>query len=224
MKVLLTGARGLLGGAIQDRMPAAWTLLALNREDFDLTLPDQMERVLSDARPDVVINTAAYNAVDRCEIERDISWNANALGPERLAAVCSRFECRLVHFSTDYVFDGKKRSPYREDEPPHPVNHYAKGKLAGERAVLSGDPAHLVLRTSWLFGQNVAHPKTFVHAMLKQGILGGAMKSTTDQNSIPTYVPDLAGWTLSLIQKGARGLLHAVNDESVSRICWNHYF
>ena len=195
-------------------------LLSVNREEFDLTRPDQMEEVVSETRPDVVISTAAYNAVDRCETERDVSWNANAVAPKMLAKICSRHQCRLVHFSTDYVFDGEKRTPYTESDSPAPVNYYARGKLAGEEAVLAADGAHLVMRTSWLFGQNVDHPKTFVHTILRQGVLGRAMKSTTDQNSVPTYVPDLAGWTVSLIEKGAHGLLHAVNDDPVSRIVW----
>ena len=142
-------------------------LIFLSHSDFDLTAPAHMQEQLAKIGPQVVINTAAYNQVDRCEIERDLSWAVNATGPQRLAELCAQAGIRLVHYGTDYVFDGEKKSPYLETDAPNPLNHYAAGKLAGEQAVLRASPKHLVLRTSWVFGGHPTQTKTFVHTVLR---------------------------------------------------------
>jgi len=170
--------------------------------------------------PHVVINTAAYNQVDRCEIERDLSWAINAAGPQQLAELCAQAGIRLVHYGTDYVFDGEKKSPYLETDVPNPLNHYAAGKLAGEQAVLRASPNHLVLRTSWVFGSHPTQTKTFVHTVLRAAQAGRDLKATTDQASVPTFAPNLAEWTFELVRRGASGLVHAVNDGGVSRYDW----
>jgi dTDP-4-dehydrorhamnose reductase len=179
-----------------------------------------MESKLSRLRPDVVINTAAWNAVDLCETERERSWAVNAAGVKTLAQLCTRFGAKLVHYGTDYVFDGRQRAPYTETDAPNPVNHYAAGKLAGEQAVLADNPRHLVLRTSWLFGHNPAQPKSYVHTIVRQALAGKPLKAVTDQTSAPTWALDLARWTFQLIETDARGIFHAVNDEGVSRLDW----
>jgi dTDP-4-dehydrorhamnose reductase len=219
MKVLITGVNGLLGGALRQRA-VEHECTTLDHAEFDLTKPDQMAARLSALRPDVVINTAAWNAVDRCETERDVSWAVNAEGPKALAQLCTRFGTKLVHYGTDYVFDGAKRVPYVETDAPRPLNHYAAGKLAGERAVLADNPRHLVLRTSWLFGHNPAQPKSYVHTVMRQALAAKPLRAVTDQTSVPTWAPDLANWTFRLLDVDASGLLHAVNDEGVSRWEW----
>jgi dTDP-4-dehydrorhamnose reductase len=118
------------------------------------------------------------------------------------------------------VFDGAKKSPYTEEDMPNPINHYAAGKLFGERAVLASSPVNLVLRTSWIFGSHPTQAKTFVHTVLKAAREGGELKSTTDQISVPTFVEDLAQWTLELVRGQFSGLVHAVNDEAMSRYDW----
>jgi len=158
--------------------------------------------------------------VDRCETERELSWAMNATAPEQLAELCAERKIRLVHYSTDYVFDGAKKSPYTETDAPNPLNHYATGKFAGEQAVLRSSPNNLVLRTSWVFGWHPTQTKTFVHTVLKAARTGRALKSTTDQISVPTFASDLAQWTLELLRRNAGGLFHAVNDEGVSRFDW----
>jgi dTDP-4-dehydrorhamnose reductase len=175
---------------------------------------------LAELQPDVVINTAAYNLVDRCEAERELSWSVNAVGPETLAKICAEKNVRVVHFGTDYVFDGGKKAPYLETDTPNPLNHYAAGKFNGEQAVLRASPENLVLRTSWVFGWHPIQTKTFVHTILKGAREGRALKATTDQVSVPTFASDLARWTLTLLQSDASGLFHAVNDEGVSRFDW----
>ena len=179
-----------------------------------------MAQRLAELRPDVVINTAAYNLVDRCEIERDLSWTVNATAPQQLARLCADLGIRLVHYGTDYVFDGKKKSPYVETDAANPLNHYAAGKFSGEQAVLQASPKHLVLRTSWVFGSHPTQTKSFVHTVLRAAREGRALKATTDQISVPTFAPALAQWTLELLRRHASGLVHAVNDEGMSRFDW----
>jgi len=210
----------LLARALHDAAPAGAEVLLLSHGEFDLTQVELMERRLASFRPHIVINTAAYNAVDRCEVDREISWAVNATGPLRLAERCAKHRCRLIHYSTDYVFDGAKKSPYVETDPPNPLNHYAAGKLAGEQSVLRARADNLVLRTSWLFGDNGRNSRSYVHTVLRQLRAGTTLKAVTEQVSMPTYAPDLARWTLALLEKGSTGLVHAVNDDCVSRFEW----
>jgi dTDP-4-dehydrorhamnose reductase len=219
-RILVTGGDGLLAQAIRKLAPKDFQVVFLAHADFDLTSPDMMKQQLTEFSPQVVINTAAYNLVDRCEVERDLSWAVNGAGPQKLAELCTSAGSRLVHFGTDYVFDGAKKSPYTEEDLPNPVNHYAFGKLFGERAVLAASPLHLVLRTSWVFGSHPTQAKTFVHTVLRAGREGRELKATTDQVSVPTFAEDLARWTLELIRAEATGLVQAVNDEGVSRYDW----
>jgi dTDP-4-dehydrorhamnose reductase len=219
-RVLVTGGNGLLAYALRTLAPADCEMTFLGREDFDLTAPARMKEWLETLKPEVVVNTAAYNLVEKCEQERDLSWAVNATGPETLAKLCAEKNVRLIHYGTDYVFDGEKGSPYTETDEPNPLNHYGAGKLAGERAVLAASPKHVVMRTSWVFGWHPTQTKSYVHAVLRAARAGNNLKATTDQASAPTVSDDLARWTVELIQKGGSGLFHAVNDEGVSRFDW----
>lgn len=219
-RILVTGGDGLLAYQLKRIAPREVEFFFLGHAEFDLTNPALMAQRLAGLRPQWVINTAAYNLVDRCEIERDLSWAVNATAPQRLAELCAESKIRLVHYSTDYVFDGAKKSPYTETDAPNPLNHYAAGKFAGEQAVLRTSPAHLVLRTSWVFDWHPAQTKTFIHTILKTAREGRPMKSATDQASVPTFASDLAQWTLALVRGGASGLFHAINDDGLSRYEW----
>jgi len=220
MKILITGRRGLLARALIAQRPAGVEVSLLGRELLDLTELGTISSSLEKERPEAVINTAAYNLVDRCEIERDLSWAVNSTGPGELAAQCASRGIALIHYGSDYVFNGEKGIPYLENDLPSPLNHYGTGKLAGEQAVLAASPKHLVLRTSWLFGSNPEIPKTFVHTIAKLAKTQLQIKAAQDQFSVPTSADDLARWTYLLVQKKATGLLHAVNDEPVSRHDW----
>jgi dTDP-4-dehydrorhamnose reductase len=218
--ILVTGGDGLLAHHLGKIAAGDFEFHFLGHADFDLLDPKLMAQRLMELRPQTVINTAAYNLVDRCEIERELSWSVNATAPRQLAELCAQNKIRLVHYGTDYVFDGAKKSPYSEKDAPNPLNYYAAGKFAGEQAVLRASPKNLVLRTSWIFGWHPVQAKTFVHTILKAAREGRALKATTDQVSVPTFASDLAQWTLELIRREAGGLVHAVNDEGVSRFDW----
>lgn len=219
-RILVTGGDGLLAYALRVLAPSDCEMTFLSRAEFDLTAPTQMRERLEALRPEVVVNTAAYNLVEKCEQERDLSWAVNATGPEALAKLCAEKNIRLIHYGTDYVFDGEKGSAYVETDAPHPLNHYGAGKLAGEQAVLAASPKHVVMRTSWVFGSHPTQAKSYVHSVLRAARAGNNLKATTDQASVPTVSDDLARWTIELIQKGGAGLFHAVNDEGVSRFDW----
>jgi len=219
-RILVTGGDGLLAYQLKRIAPRDQEFWFPGHAEFDLANPDLMAQRLAEWRPHVVINTAAYNLVDRCEIERDLSWTVNATAPQKLAELCAEKHIRLVHYGTDYVFDGAKKSPYTEADIANPLNHYAAGKAAGEQAVLRSSPAHLVLRTSWVFDWHPTQTKTFIHTILKAAREGRPLKSATDQTSVPTCASDLAQWTLELVRGGAGGLFHTVNDEGVSRFDW----
>jgi len=219
-KILVTGGDGLLAHQLKQIAPRDFELHFLARAEFDLLYPRLMAQRLAELQPQIVINTAAYNLVDRCEIERELSWAVNATAPQQLAELCAAKNIRLVHYGTDYVFDGAKKSPYSETDAPNPLNHYAAGKFAGEQAVLRASPENLVLRTSWVFDWHPVQTKTFVHTILKAVREDRALKSTTDQISVPTLASDLAQWTLELLRQNSGGLFHAVNDEGVSRFDW----
>jgi dTDP-4-dehydrorhamnose reductase len=219
-RILVTGGDGLLAYQLKKIAPNDSEFFFLGHAEFDLTNPDSMAQRLAEVRPQVVINTAAYNLVDRCEIERELSWAVNATAPKKLAELCAERNIRLVHYSTDYIFDGAKKSPYLETDAANPLNYYAEGKFAGEQAVLRVSPAHLVLRTSWVFDWHPTQAKTFIHTILKMAREGRPIKSASDQVSVPTFASDLAQWTLDLIESGTTGLFHAVNDEGLSRFDW----
>ena len=220
-KILITGGDGLLAHQLKKIAPPDFEFVFFGRAEFDLTNPGLMAQRLAEIQPHAVINTAAYNLVDRCETERELSWSVNAAALETLAKLCFEKNIILVHFGTDYVFDGAKKSPYLETDAANPLNHYAAGKFFGEQAVLRASPENLVLRTSWVFDWHPTQTKTFVHTILKAAREGRALKSTTDQVSVPTFATDLAQWTLDLLRQNAGGLFHAVNDEGVSRFDWS---
>lgn len=219
-RILVTGGDGLLAHQLKTIAPRDFEFHFSGHAEFDLLNPKLMAQRLAELQPQIIINTAAYNLVDRCEIERELSWAVNAAAPQQLAELCAKNKIRLVHYGTDYVFDGEKKSPYSETDAPNPLNHYAAGKFAGEQAVLCASPNNLVLRTSWVFDWHPTQAKTFVHTVLKAAREGRVLKSTTDQVSVPTFATDLAQWTLELLRQNAGGLLHAVNDEGVTRFDW----
>ena len=197
MKVLVTGGRGQLGRAVVRRGSAAGhEVLAPDVDTLDIREPGT---AIADLRPDVVINAAAYTAVDKAETERDLAFAINATGAERIAEACHAEGVPLLHVSTDYVFDGSSTRPLREDDPVAPLGVYGESKLGGERAVEACGGT--VVRTSWLFEE--AGP-SFVHTMLRLAKERPVLRVVADQHGRPTWADDLADALLELARREGR--------------------
>ena len=170
--------------------------------------------MVREAKPEVIINAAAYTAVDRAESERDLASRVNALAPGVLGEEAKRLGALLVHYSTDYVFDGEKRSPYVEEDTPRPLSLYASTKLEGERAIAASSCRHLILRTSWVYGPGAAN---FYQLILRRAAAGDVIRMVDDQTSVPTPGAFLAEQTVALLRRHATGLLHLVPSGSATR-------
>jgi len=192
---------------------AGHEILATDLE-VDVADPEAVARFLETARPEVVVNCAAYTRVDDCETEIGAAWAANARAPGVLAEAASRSGARLVHVSTDYVFDGKKPAPqtYAEDDEPSPLSEYGRSKLAGEQAVLAL-PGHAVVRTAWLYG---AGGKNFLKTMLNLALSGRELRVVDDQHGSPTWSRSLARQLEVLCREGGPGVWHAAGAGSAT--------
>lgn len=191
-------ARSLLDLAAEREVP----LTAVGRPELDLEQPANIERVLGATKPSAIINAAAYTAVDQAEFEPERVLTINSEGPARLAATAARLRIPFIHISTDYVFDGRKASPYREHDAPSPLNAYGRSKLEGERAVCNAYPVALVLRTSWTYG---AHGHNFVRTMLRLAETREVVRVVDDQHGAPTATSDLARAILDILAQFDRG-------------------
>ena len=213
MRLLVTGADGMLGWEIQRaarRVTAGvdWRVAGHTRESLDVTDPEAVRHALGLISPAVVINCAAYTDVDGCESNEIEALRVNGEAPGRLAQICREAGVALVHFSTDYVFDGTSARPYTEDDPVHPLSAYGRSKLAGEEAIRASGASHLILRTQWLYG---SHGKNFVDTILLRAAAGEKLRVVDDQRGAPTYARELAAAALTAIARKLRGTYHAVN-------------
>lgn len=202
MKVLLTGGTGQLGRCLQDRCPNEWQLLVPSSQQLNICDKAAVHAYIKQAQPQLIINAAAYNAVDQAERDPAAAMALNADGPRYLAQAAQKAGARLVHLSTDYVFDGEATQPYSEDAPPNPINAYGKSKRAGELAVLQDQlqaplqAQAIVLRTSWLYSE---YGSNFVKTMLRLAGTGKPTRVVNDQAGAPTYAGDLAQAIIQLI-------------------------
>lgn len=223
MKAAVIGANGQLGVDLC-RVLGQQTItpIALTHKDVDVTSSDQVDRVLDAVRPDVVISTAAYHKVEECEQQPATSFAVNAIGPRNLALACRRINAVLVHFSTDYVFDGSQSQPYREADLPHPLNVYGVSKLAGEEMVALTWERHFVVRTCGLYGVagSVGKGGNFVETMLKKAAGGGPVRVVNDQVLTPTFTGDLAEAVSRFIRTEAYGLYHISAE---GQCCWYEF-
>ncbi len=217
MKALVVGSAGQLGRALVAELGAA-VIWAGDREELDVTDAAAVARLVEAQRPDVVYNATAYNAVDTAEDAPAAALAVNALAPRHLARVCRDTGALLVHVSTDYVFDGTARTPYREGDAPHPVNAYGVSKLAGELLVRAGGAEHLVVRTSAVIGLGGSPAKggSFVERIVEKARRGERLRVVDDQVFSPTYAPDLACALIALARAGATGLFHVTNAGTCS--------
>ncbi|MCL6598831.1 MAG: dTDP-4-dehydrorhamnose reductase [Alicyclobacillus macrosporangiidus] len=213
MRIVVAGANGQLGQDLVRRFSTTHEVHGFGRSELDVTNLGQAMEVLRQVRPDVVINAAAYTAVDRAETEVDHAYAVNAFGARNLAMAAEKFGAKYCYISTDYVFDGQRRTPYREYDPTNPLSVYGKSKRAGEELVTSFSTRYFIIRTSWLYGLYGAN---FVKTMLKLGKEGKRLTVVDDQIGSPTYTVDLANFLEELIQTDKYGLYHASNAGSCS--------
>lgn len=207
MKVLITGAAGQLGRAlVQELAHRDWEVVATDLAEMNITDWDPVWRTLSAHRPQVVINAAAATRVDDLEADPDLAFKVNALGPRHLAVACRRLGLKLVHISTDYVFDGAKTGPYVEWDETRPQSVYGWSKWLGEKKVREQCPDHFLVRTAWLYG--LPGPN-FITAILGRARQGLALKVVDDQRGTPTSALALAPQLLALAETEAFGTYHA---------------
>jgi dTDP-4-dehydrorhamnose reductase len=209
-RALISGGRGLLARAMRRRLSAAgWQVFAPSHSELDITNEQDVLRAVAEFKPDFVINCASTGDVDRCEREPEWAFSVNELGPRLLARACTRSGAEMFHTSTDYVFDGAKQGYYTQEDEPRPASVYGKSKLAGEIAVGQEAARFYIIRTSWLFGVG---GKNFGSRVFEYASANPRLKGVTDQTSIPTYAPDLAGRIEEIMALRAHGLYHGTNS------------
>ena len=217
MKILVTGAGGMLGSDLMARLEGRHEAVGVDVDDFDITDELAARDAVAALRPGWVIHLAAYTNVDGCEGDPDTAHRVNAEGAGNIAKACWGVRARMLHVSTDYVYDGRKDAPYAETDPVGPLNAYGASKLKGERAVLRVLPDALVVRTSWLFGLNGPN---FVEAILRQVGVKDELPVVDDQVGSPTFTVDLADALARLVEAGASGIVHVSNSGECS---WYDY-
>lgn len=198
----------MLGTDIHKVFSSDCNVTALKRDELDIADAGAVFRTVAEESPDIVVNCAAYTKVDECETETDTAYSVNGYGAGNIAAACAEAGSRLVHISTDYVFDGYKKEPYIEDDLTNPSSVYGRSKLLGEDCVRRFCGRHYIVRTQWLFGENGGN---FVKTMLRLALVGGAIRVVNDQFGSPTYTHDLAGAIHELVQRPAYGTYHLTN-------------
>ncbi|MBO7380737.1 MAG: dTDP-4-dehydrorhamnose reductase, partial [Neisseriaceae bacterium] len=215
MRILMTGSRGQIGSQIRKMLPDDWELIATDSKTLDITNANSVENMLAGFQPDILINTAGYTNVDGAENDLEKAFAINAQGVFNLARSANQHGVRMLHLSTDYVFDGTKYTPYTESNYPNPLNIYGKSKLAGEVAALSANPNTLIVRTSGVFsGSN----NNFLLHVLSQAKAGEKITVVSDQICCPTYAADLAATLITLARDypQMRGLYHYTGGTALS--------
>ena len=213
MKILTTGAKGMLSPDLVKVLSTEHEITGLSHQELDVTNKRDVDICINDNKPDVVIHAASYTDVDGCESNRELAFQVNADGAKNVALVCRETGSAMVYVSTDYVFDGEKSSPYIEEDKPNPINVYGKSKLAGENHVKSILDRYYIVRTSWLFGKN---GKNFVKTILRLSQEKNKLKVVNDQIGSPTYTLDLARAIKVLLNKPSFGYYHVSNQGSCS--------
>jgi dTDP-4-dehydrorhamnose reductase len=215
VRALVTGAGGQLGVELLRTAPPGFQITGLKHSECDIADQAAVDTAFAQINPDVVVNAAAYNAVDDAEKNSKTAYAANATGPGNLARAAARAGARIIHVSTDYVFDGASNQPYKPNDATNPLNTYGKSKLAGEHEVLQSAADHLIIRTSWLFS---AHGRNFLQIILSEMKAGRTVRAINDQVSVPTACRGLAQviW-LCAPRGGPTGIAHWVDKGTATR-------
>jgi dTDP-4-dehydrorhamnose reductase len=217
-KILILGANGRLAGSLVSSWSKNHEVTTLTRPELDVANLHSLQRLLEKKEFDILVNGTGLTNVDRCESDREEARIVNALAPDVMAHVADARGARLIHFSTDYVFDGTKRDPYTEADRPAPLGWYGKTKLAGEDVVLKEGGFHMAVRVSWIFGR--AKP-SFVDALIEQATKESVVEAISDKYSSPTFAEDVARWMEPFFEPSLPGgLYHACNAGSCS---WQEY-
>lgn len=211
MKILITGSKGQLSQELQLALAGEGKVLALGHKVLDLAVPTQIRQQIRLLRPDLIINAAAYTAVDPAQDDRDQAFAVNAIGPGVLAEEAVALGVPLIHYSTDYVFDGRKTEPYQEEDLPAPLSVYGASKLAGEQAIQAIGGEHLILRTSWVYS---LHGRNFLLTMQRLLQERDSLSVVEDEVGAPTWAGTIAAVTAEMVRKwrngagGPSGLYH----------------
>ena len=209
MRVLVLGAQGMLGKDLVPILSLKKQVLARDIDDFDITDDQRVEREIKALHPQVVINAAAYTNVDGCEAKKELAFSVNADAARKVALGCRAAGARMIHLSTDYVFDGSSTIPYREEDPPAPLNVYGASKLQGEWNIREILEDHLIIRTAWLYGH---YGKNFVGTILRLADQQEELRVVNDQRGAPTFTRDLSRAIDRLLQEKIAGTLHVTNS------------
>ena len=196
MRILLTGASGQVGGALRSLLTTHGTIIAPSSSEFDLSKPETLADRLKEFRPDLIVNPAAYTAVDRAEEQRDLAFLVNAKGPEVIAQWAAKHRVPLVHFSSDYVFDGSGDTPRREDSPTDPMSVYGASKLAGDKAIMAAGGPHLIARTSWVYA---ARGTNFLRTIARLASERKELRIVADQIGAPTTARAIANAVAAIV-------------------------
>ena len=218
MKLVIVGAGGRLGTALVREYREKFSVIGFDHAQLDLANADELREKLCTIDFDLLINAAAFTNVDLCEKERDQAFRINADAPHVLAEICRDKNAKLIHFSTDYVFDGGKREPYIENDPANPISVYGESKRAGEKFVLQTHDRHLVVRVSWVFGPD---RPSFIDGMIKRARENEQIDAIADKFSTPTYTHDIAQMLPQFFEVDVEGgILHFANAGECS---WQEY-
>jgi len=209
MRILLLGKNGQLGWELHRTLQSLGIVFAVDYPEIDLTSPDSINKTAQEYQPELIINAAAYTDVDRAESEPDIAMDVNGLAPGLLAEQAKALGAALIHYSTDYVFDGKKGSPYVETDRPNPINVYGRSKLEGERSISQVNGSYLILRTSWVYS---LRRESFVTKVLRWSRKKQTMRIVSDQIGSPTWARMLAEITAQVLAKADGSLVHWIKE------------
>jgi len=213
MKILVLGHKGMLGTDLMARLGHRYEVAGRDIGDFDLASAVSCRDLILEIQPRVVVNAAAFTDVDGCETQNNACMAVNAAGVKNIADAAEEIGAKIVHFSTDYVFDGAKGEPYLEDDPTSPLNAYGRSKLEGEKLLLSSSAPYILIRTAWLYG---VHGKNFVKTIIKKAQTEKRLRIVDDQVGAPTFAWDLAGAVMELIGGDHAGVFHVTNRGTCS--------
>ncbi len=213
-EILVVGAKGLLGGDIIKFYSENLSVRGIGRETMDITRRQNVFETIETLSPKIVINCAGLTNVEMCEKNSELAFKVNCDGAENLASACKKIGAKLIHISTDYVFDGEKSAPYTEDDQPNPISIYSESKLAGEEKVRNNLDDHLIIRTAWIYG---FHTKSFTRMVLTRAKEQEVVSVINDQYGCPTYTFDIAEGIRKLLETNLNGTFHLTNEGTCNR-------